>query len=95
MYGWGSNLKFELGLPDQKYYSATKITLFEEASENNIPYVDFACGESHSLAIMKKSYDASKPSPSKKVLFGWGNCENGQLPFDSNKIIPYPVYYDF
>ena len=47
------------------------------------------------MAIMKKSSDTNRPKPAKKVLFGWGSCENGQLPFDSNKIIPYPVYYEF
>ena len=69
--------------------------LFDEAAENYIHLVEFSCGDSHSLAIMKKPDDASQPEPSKKVLFGWGNTKDYQLPFDSNKIIPYPVMYHF
>lgn len=34
MYGWGSNLNYELGLKEEKVYPMTKLEYFQEAREN-------------------------------------------------------------
>lgn len=88
VYGWGSNIHYELGLKDSRHYPITKLQYFQEAFDGGFRVVHLAAGQSHSLAVIRMSDGQQR-------LFAWGNGKAHQLTVDANQIVPYPILCEF